>query len=713
MKDIMSMRSSTVALLAIALMSIVFAFVGASSTQQVVASVNVICPFSLTLTPTAPFYVQPQNIVISYNAVLLGSGCSALTSVSGDMYVQNSVTNTVYDVESVAINTVTSTPSTGNVVFNSVLTYNNGAFPQSSDVAELTLSSGTSSNSAFSSVFDVIQPANIIVDSLAANPQSATPGSSIGIDSDLVNNGGLAAINTVVNIAVTAPNSLIYTTNQAVGNISPTSNQIELITISGNVFTSTGTYLIQENASYYSTYSSGNTVYQSNIIYSSNYTTSVSIQNQNSGGGGGGGGSAPVPPPLPPATIAQVSFASMPLFTDIIAGNSTLQQLGLQNTGNTPIWVNLSVPTLSFGTIMLSSNSVYLLPYQTLSIGIFIQTNSNVVLGDYYIPISLSVSRSGTSQVSHGTTYIETSLHSPNPLVPTVTRSILLSNSSQNLTSTVQVYNPTNSTIYDALVTIRIPQSSVPAEDYLSYGGAFSSSTLENGTYVITWKIPSLQPGGSAILYYSINNVLDPQTLTDTPVSLSGYTQQASGTGFRIIDISAPTGYINSSASIRVSGIYTGPNATILTLVLIGPTGLYIDKPTQLVSVVPNGAAEATFQVGPFTSAGTQQFQLTVYGNLKNQTYLVPMIVLQQSQSSPPVPVQGTKTITIYGFYIGVSAIAILGLIVIGAVTWRIRNSLNRARYDSARAQRLMRMRERVSRDEGPEPHEPRGPIGE
>jgi hypothetical protein len=344
---------------------------------------------------------------------------------------------------------------------------------------------------------------------------------------------------------------------------------------------------------------------------------------------------------------------------------------------------------------------------------LYVNTNPNATAGTYFIPINMSVAQVGqTTAPAVSQTYISVKIAPHTTTAPIITQTSILSNNSKNLTTTIQVYNPTNKIVYDAVVTITLPAASVLNATDLVAGGDPPAVQFANNAYTITWEIPQILPKASSILYYSINNVQDPLVVSGISPSLFAATQTNQSASFKVIDISAPIAYVNGSVNIVVTGLYTGQNSSTATLVLSGPSSLLVREPTQLVKVVPNGMIAASFSVGPMPNTGTQFLHLSIYGPFPNQTYTIPVSVLPQVtgyQGQQSGQSAGSSIFNSPVFYAS-TLVAAAAVIIIGLLGRRVYKNLNKAKYDRARAQKLVNITERMDSEGKGEEEAPPGP---
>lgn len=646
-----------------------------TSQQSITGTLTVPCVFSVNTISANAIYIQPQNVVISYT---LNALVSCTTSLSGNIQVYNSINNIVFYTQSLTATNQGQNPTTNTLTINSLI------FTPGSYNAKVYFSGGGVSN--FSTAqFQVVTNANIVVSNLVISPNPATAGSILSVTQNTLNDGGAASSNTVIHLTVTGPNGFSSGLTQSIASLA--SGQSETTYISAPSFTpSPGIYTMIANVSYDT--STGALAYSNNVIVTYTVTPSTST----GGGSGTSGGIVQGNLPIPTTSIAQVLFPVMPLFTTVIQGNTTLSQLGVTNNGTSYVWVNFTPQQLPFGYLSVSSSSLYIPPRQTTYIEISFKSGSRDPIGTYILPINVSVAVPG-SKPALGSTYLALRIRNITESSPIPLRSTSLQNKSKDIFSQVQVYNPSNITIFDAIISTILPKIIAPDISKFLLSGAVNNITVTNGEYVLTWRIPVLQPHASTFLYYSVRNVSNPQVFIEPITTLT--VPSAAQAPLRVFDMKIPTFYVNQPNQISITTLYIGSNVTNVTFDLSAPSSVSVLNPYQAYEAYPNGVISPKFNISGIPNPGTYLLQLSITG-IKNQSFTIPIIVLGQ-QPPPQVIQQNTGIPSIYLY--GALALIVLAVIVI-LIRRRGGIGINRVEYRPDRAQKLIRIREQMKRSE-------------
>jgi hypothetical protein len=667
------------------------AYSSAASTQVIVnASVYVNCVFGITLTPSESIFVQPSNMVVNYSVKTL-TPCN-IPSLTGNFVIIDSLSRQVYYTTPITINGISQVPVTGSFSVNSLLS------DISTDDATMLLISKNFSNST-TAQFQVISGADIFINSVYVTPSTVTQGSQITLMTNASNLGNLASSNMILNILISGPGGFSYTGNYPIKSLSPVQSEVVSTSI-GGVSPNVGTYVLQENISYQTSFTENSVTTTSNLI-SNNVTTVYTVPS--SGGGGGGSKITNGQPPVV-TNIGVLQFEEMPLFSSVLIGNSTLAAIGFHNSGISPIWVNITLPNLPYGKLGISANSIFMLPNQTGLAQMLFTSGSIENDSSYIIPINFSVTQVG-QRPTFGQFYTGLRLRSNQVLAPVYLRSTSLTNYSKNVETTLTVYNPTSNIIYNTQVSTIVPFSEVTGSDKITQSGAVHNITTQDSEYVLKWRIAELQAHATTIVSYTIVDVSDPQYFYDPVTSLTTISP-TNVTNIRVFDINIPTFYVNTPENITISSIYTGINQSNITFTLAPPLGVVVNNQVQRSKVFPNTALKTQFNIGPITTSGTSIFQLTITGPFPNLTYSLPVVVLQNRSVVVPSPSNTVvaQVSTIQAYERGAIAFVVLAVIVVGLiVSYVIYRKINTPKYDESRAERMQRIRQRIKRqDEEP-----------
>lgn len=600
------------------------------------------CFLNVNLTSSSIYYVAPQQIVIYYT-VKSGSPCS-IPQVSGTLSLSSAVTGIVYSSNPINITGgVTSAPVTR------AITVNSSQAPRGPNLAVLLLNAGSTLNITSTS-FYVLQPANITIRSASVSPNNTYTGSPLYLTTKIINNGLFPAANASLNVKFVASNLSYSIVKEPIGKILPFQN----MTMSFNpgiagIPKASGSYIAVENVSFYSNYSDSGKTYSSGILYS-NVSTATYIAYPNPNGYNLAYNTSSLYP-TNGAGLGPLVVNSFPYYTDVLdKGPSDLGSTLLYDSGNYPITVNISIPNLQFGKVVLSTNSVSLLPSQNSSVRYLFEANPDE-LGTYLIPITLSIAYLNATPVTTHL-YSVVNIHNQDSKQQQVLSSVRLSNNMDANVILTLLSLPSYSS-YKSIVYTQLNSSIAPINDIV-LTGEDSNITLNNNNYTLSWYINTLTNNNTAQVGYSIVNLTSPKYLI-SPSTAASSIRQTNLTIFTILGITKPQlVYPNATTNITVRAIYTGVNETTLALSLTGTNGGDVLNPRQTFTVIPDSEVNAKFIIQTATIPGNETFTLVTPGEFAPQIQAVSMAV----QSKPPFTITeylddprtifGILTLTLY-----------------------------------------------------------------
>lgn len=660
----------------------------ASSGQQIVhASVFVICPYAVSVTPNSPVFVIPTNIVLFYSANTLAD-CS-IPSASGTVNVINYTTSSVLFTDDVTLTGITNTVNPTRYTFQTPSTY----AMQGEDNGIFTLTSGPNTISSSTTPFYVIRPANIILSNFTISPSSSRTGSTITFTSNVYNDGQLAANNVVLNLKVNEPGGGAFLTVDPLLALSPGQSQVVSLQL-GTVSGTPGQYTATENVSFNSIYVYGSTTYSSPTLYSSNATAGYTI-------------SSP-PGPKPPVTnitnyttpvlpsIAQnaVEITTAPMYIQILRGNSSLQYLGFKNNLNSSVWLNFTIPEQQIAQqqLHLSTNSLYLAAHSAGLIQYVLSPFANTSPGTYVAQVNITLSVQDSMHLAPATSSLYTKLNVMNPPhAPYIRTTALLLNASTAVEEQFTLSNPTNETYYNLELQAPIPSIALYNDSQISLLGNEHSIIPSGASLVLGWKISTLQPGDTSVLTSTINRIAEPQLFTSPAVSLSAPSQPKPAGVFRVLFINALPVYLNSTGSVEVESIYTGTNVTNTTFNFVPPPGQQVQNPFRHFELLPNQVLTTTYTIGPLTQAGTLLYTLNINGYFGQETYAVPVIVSPPPTTIPVLQPPSPYNVTIAGVLLGIAMV-----VIIFTIYYLRRFSRRGPSYSKARAEKLRNISKRI-----------------
>jgi hypothetical protein len=383
----------------------------------------------------------------------------------------------------------------------------------------------------------------------------------------------------------------------------------------------------------------------------------------------------------------------------VIAGNSTITEFGISNNGNTPLWANFTIPTVPFGFISLSADSVYMLPGQSLQVQILLASKPNAVPNIYIMPINMSVTTAG-GKPTRGQFYTGLRISPAQQTSPVYLRSSIFSTASNQVITQYSIYNPLNKSVYNTRIATQLPITITNQISSIVLSGTNYNISVLNNQYILTWNIPLLQPRATSIVAFAVSNVSTPQYFYN-PITSITTLSASNGTRFRIFNIQVPTFYVAQKNNITVDAMYTGTNESNVSVSLVPPAGVVVENQLQRFKVFPNTVVNAKFNVQAIQESGTYLFSLLVTGPFVNQSFSIPVIVLQNQTISVPPPsnsISAVATVQFYERWIAYVIIGVIALILIltGYYAYK-RTTLSG--YNKERSEELMRMKHRVTRE--------------
>jgi hypothetical protein len=605
------------------------------------------CGFALNVSSGSPYYVVPQKITIYYTLKSFG-GCSP--SATGTISLSSASTGEVYASIPVNITSIISTPVTRVVYANS-----SGA-PEGPNLAIALINTGTISNLSSAS-FDVLQTANLSIRNTSMNAGNVVRvGSPLYVTTRVLNNAFITAYNATLNLEITAPDLSVYRLVQPVGKIRLFQNLSTVLNPgTGAIPMLQGKYLMAENVSFFSNYSSGKVSYSSGLLHSNTSAfTYVAYLNKNSGYNISSG----YPPPVPQVGPAVVN--SFPYYTDFLsAAQFNMSDIAFYNSAPYPITVNLSATNFTLGMMAFTHNSISLQPNQQGSTHVIFAPVKNMNFSTYIFPINVSVSwMNGTASKQLDAILVPQYVGSALGVLSRVT----MLNGNRSADTQLTVFNPTNVTNYGLSLYASLNSSLTGSSNNIAPSGPITSIPSSKGAYALVWSLGNLQGHSSTQVSYNTSNIIAPAYLVD-PLTFLTSTTQSNLTALSILGITVPKqGYTNNTYNISVSAIYTGTNATAINFTLTSTGDGKVLNPKQSFTVTPYSTVYASFVVKTGAYPGNETFSLNSPG-----VSTVPTQHLTLSVALPPVQIPTIYDYindprTIFGVLtFSVSAVAVLG----------------------------------------------------
>ncbi len=502
---------------------------------------------------------------------------------------------------------------------------------------------------------------------------------------ELQNNGGLASGNITLNAKIKSVSksfSYEYDTDP----LSPNQNE-SLAILAFNNTPVTGNYIVTINASY-----TANGYAHTSKSLSSGYSV-VQTQNQ-----------------IPPnSTFAirtkRLAITYAPLYAALSTGQEEVSDIGMENLGLSPEFVNISISNNYTRFIKLSANSIFLKPNDTLYVQFVLNaTANNADTASYGIPVTFSINPINGNRTTI-TEKMEFTISNSIYGQPIILNDVTLTNSTNSTTGIVEIYGAANRSISNATLIALLPANVAANVSDIKTYGLQSNVSLVNGKYRMQWQVQSLPAGQVVYAYYRIDNIRNLQFPSDIQDILTIPSVLRPSSMLRVVNFSLPTLYVNSTANISAEVLYTGTMEQEVYFYLTAPLGIGVRNSTQYVNATPNELIKRRFTITTGKDSGTLLFTLYIDTNGANITYSLPVVVLCPS-CGPPSTKPQTSTITSASSinlptnYSTLLVIAIPVLLIV-LLIYVVMVLANRPKYDSNRAEKLANIKEQMKRQGG------------
>ena len=415
---------------------------------------------------------------------------------------------------------------------------------------------------------------SIMVENLSI-PATISSNSPLVVDVGLGNMGSLATGNITLNVDINGP--MVSNHTYVVGALSPLQNESLTISRTG-MSVVPGSY----DVLVYATYTFDGEPRQSNVA-NAGYMVVPLLPQQNEN-------SSVV------LSAKGINITYMPTYTSLFQGSEYVSQLGIRNTANSKELVRIGVDRNYTSLLQLSTNSLYILPNSTAFLQLLLKSNSPPIqLSTYVIPIRLSVNMANGS-TENTTEHIVVMVSNRSNETPRILDQLIL-NSTKSTIGIVEINSGINSTIRNATLTTFLPSYIANSSSQITTYGLQSNVSDVNGGYRINWTVPYLPNGQTVYAYYSINstegaqfpphmqNILDiPSTLKPTNL-------------LKIVNLSLPTLYVNTTTKISSQILYTGTKAQTVYTYLTGPPGITVYNASQYSNATPNLLITKSFYI--------------------------------------------------------------------------------------------------------------------
>jgi len=640
----------------------------ASGPANVSASVTVTCPFKITLN-VSPAYMRYGNITMQYTLQSI-TDCF-IQDMQGSFEILNT-TGAVLWRKSLLANYTNLTPRTYNVSIKAASLANGTYYAYVKFANMYTQASNTSK-------FELLNPANIVITRFYGSGSTVPLNSPFYVFVNITNTGQLTSNPIQLNISISGP--VPFSGTYTLSKLMPHAYENISIYIP-NVTTQHGNFTAHAVA-YYSTKAPNANVIAYNISNKMSFIFYVLP----------GRPIKPTPIPITPTPL--VSLTSAPLLVAVPAGVPVISQLSFSDISTAPETVNISISKEFANIVRLSASTLELLPGQVLTAQVAFTPLSNTTPGTYIIPINITatIANKSTSTTEFATLVVS----KPTSAAELSTQTLLINNTNQ-ASGTLAIKAPANTSLSNFTVEARIPASAVKnISDIYAYGLP-SNITEQDGYYVIDYYVTYLPKGQETYAYYTLNKP-NQAFLRFAQNLLMMPSKPAPAQALRILSISTPTLYANSSTNMTVSALYTGTVAGQVYFAITAPPGVSVTPASIVQNASTNQLLFANFRLTSTGSPGTYMLSLYAAYAGYNTTYSIPLIVLPKPVSittstiaykpiSPVVPA--------YAAYASLTAIVLI-LIIVAII--EVRKKKPKPQYRQEVVEHLARIREQIKRE--------------
>ncbi len=548
-------------------------------------------------------------------------------------------------------------------------------------------------------LFQVVTPPEINV-KLVNFTNSVTQYSPVTLQFLINNNGTLSTNNnTYMNVKIMGPQNFSMNKIYPISSIGSNSNITKVLSFY-SISNITGVYTITENVSYFYnyTYKNKTSSYTKNTTnYIVNYTVSTTSPTSNSGSSSSNHVSKKITSrPTPPSIVSNVSYVTTPALITLINNQSSIYSVNLYNNYSDSVWVNISTSNISGIALSLSSKNVYLLPHQSLSVGLTIASSNNAKQSTKILPLNEHITNTNHTSVNY-TQFIFLQLL-PKDNNQVYLKNVLSLNNSKDIEGTIAVKNTKNYTI-NGTVTALIPSIITNNAKNIILSGGQGKVLKSNTSYTLDWNVSALASNDSTYLYYYIKNVSN-ILLAQTPtLTFSIPPKTSKNPSISLYDTEIPTLYTNQSGVINFTFLYTGTTVNNITATLSSSSALNIGNAQQSFKVIPNTVFSPSYNIGSTSKSGTYYLTLYLSGSGLAKNYTFEAIVLPELETpelsninnTTPSGITNTKYLNYYGYDMIIALVAISILII-------IHKHKNKAHYNEGRVKKLKEINEQIKR---------------
>ena len=659
------------ALLALAFTFLLFLAIPESTASlpaNVTASVTVTCPFSVFVN-ASPAYMRYGNITMHYTLKSI-TDCF-IQNMPGSFEILNQTGNIILQ-KSLVANYTNLTPRTYNLSLKAT-SLANGTYYAYVEFANMyTHASNTSK-------FELLNPANIVITRFYGSGSIVPLNSPFYLFANMTNTGQLTSNSITLNISIVGPVS--YTGTYTLAKLMPHAYENVSIYIP-NVTTQHGNFVAYAVA-YYSTKAPSTNITEYNVSNRMNFSFYVLK------------GKPIKSIPIPITPTPSVSLASAPLLISTPAGTPVISQLSFSDAANVPEAVNVSISKDFASIVRLSASTLELLPGQLLTAQVVFSPSANTTPSTYVVPINVTATIANkTTSTTEFTTLV---VSKPTSSTELSTQTLLVNNTNQ-ASGTIAIKAPANSSLSNFTVEARIPASAVSSISDIYAYGLPNSLTEQDGYYVIEYHVTYLPKGQVTYAYYTLNRP-NQAFLRLTQNLLLMPTRLVPTQELRILSISTPTLYTNSTTNVTVSALYTGATAEQIYFMLTSPPGVTVSPSSVIENASTNQLLIAQFKLKSGSVSGTYLLELYSGFSGYNSTYAIPLIVLPKPVSATTSTIAYKSVSVAVPAYVAYALLTAIVLILTVVAIAEVKRRRPKPQYNEEVVEHLARIREQIKRE--------------
>lgn len=654
---------------------------------NVIASVNVYCPFAINLNLIGNYVIYRSNSKFNYNIKTVAP-CS-ISDAKGNFLIENISNNKI------VLNKLINNFIITNTIENHTLSVNTNTLTLGKYYSNLKIYGGNTYNTINIS-FNILAKPELKLISISLIKQ-LFQNSIQNIKINYRNIGNFAALNISMHLHIVGPKqfNIIYNNK----NLTPKTNQLIALNLPINITTYIGNYTAYINFTYMfngiiHTSQSINESYKVTRIPSSQLHQNITIINIHSNNS-----------TISPIIIPKLNLTSAPLYISLLSNSSTMSEIDLHNNNNFIETIILNTTKYFSNLISFSTDYITLNPNQSRNIQIYIHSNSSIATSTYIIPILMNVKFKGISKIYKKFVVLSLIKHSFNS--STITNKINLINNSNNAEGTVEISAPLNAPILNKTLDTILPFNVVKnISEIYAYGLPNKILKTYQG-YDIRWTIAYLPAGNKIIGYYKIKNLNRRSNLVNIQNIFSSTTLPTSKNILNIINISIPTFYTNSINNITVKMLYTGSSIQHIILSLSGPSQYFIINRFQNINASPNQFIKSKFKIKTSNFTGTLLFNLNIKTKGVKLNYSIPVIVIQKFiNTKNKIIIQQVHKKSEFNFAsikntinLNKFRVTLILILIIIFVYMLLKSKFAKSQYNEERAKKLIEIKKQIKRN--------------